>query len=699
MPAFVRLNTVSLGFSVLLAAGVACAAPTLLPETSINADREAEADSPRVKEVSTATRTATPVRYVPQAIDSVKTATVLDYGTNDLGTALSGIPNVSSGADTRFDSLRIRGFEASNDFYLDGVRDDSQYVRDLHNIERIEVLKGPAAVLYGRGSQGGIVNRISKAPEAGRRSSLEAQGGSEDLRSLYADLSADPSENISLRLNMGNQDSNSFRDDVSSHRQLFAPSISWQLTPRLNWLAQYEYSRFDRTPDRGIPGVGGRPADVKRGTTYGDDRDFIDDKTQSLRSKLTYELSDNWQLRQTLSVFKLNSDFDNTYLTSANALTNRVSRARFQQDLQTRNVFNNLEAEGTVDTFGFEHRLLTGVEIGSQRRDPKLYTVATTGPGRQTVPTLDLFNPDRNQSHTGTMVPSSDNHTEVESRAIYVQDQLRLNDQWQLLAGLRYDRFEVETTNKLRGIKDGRDNNSTSPRVGLVWTPLQDHSFYASWSKTYSPVGGGLIGITPGASGNANDLDPELTRQKEVGVKSDWLGERLSTTFAVYELELYNRRTTDPVNPTLTILTGLQRSRGIELTATGQLAANWYLRGGIGVQDATIVKDNNGLEGNRVSNVAKRNGSLFLTWKPEQGWYAETGLTLVGSRFADNQNTTVLPGYGRWDALAGFRQKDWDLRAALNNLTDRTYYSSATSAGQIRVGEPRNLVVTGTYSF
>ncbi|TWD99034.1 iron complex outermembrane receptor protein [Pseudomonas sp. AG1028] len=698
MPASLRLVPVSLGFSVLLITGFVAAASTVLPETSINADRDAEADNPRTREVSTATRTATPVRYVPQAIDSVKTASVLDYGTNDLATALSGIPNVSSAADTRFDGLRIRGFEASNDLYLDGVRDDSQYVRDLHNIERIDVLKGPAAVLYGRGSQGGIVNRVSKVPEAGRRSSIEAQGGSDDMRSLYADLSADASENISLRLNMGNQDANSFRDGISSHRQLFAPAISWQLTPQLNWLVQYEYSRFDRTPDRGIPGLNGRPADVKRETTYGDDRDYIDDKAQSLRSKLTFDLNDNWQLRQTLSVFKLDSDFDNTYLTGANAATNRVTRQRWQQDLQTRNVFSNLEAEGTVDTFGFEHRLLTGVEMGSQRRNPKLYTAATTGPGRQTVPTLDIYNPDRNQSHNGTMSLSSDNHTEVESRAIYLQDQLRLSDQWLLLAGLRYDRFDVDTTN-MASIKDGRDDNSVSPRVGLVWTPLQDHSFYASWSKSYSPVGGGQIGITPNATGNTNDLDPELTRQKEVGVKSDWLGDRLSTTFAVYELELYNRRTSDPDNPGLSILTGLQRSRGIELTATGQLAGNWYLRGGIGLQDATIVKDNNGFEGNRVSNVAKRNGSLFLTWKPEQGWYAETGLTLVGNRFADNLNTTVLPGYGRWDALAGFRQKDWDLRAALNNLTDRTYYSSATSAAQIRVGEPRNLVVTGTYRF
>ncbi|MBK5377982.1 TonB-dependent siderophore receptor [Pseudomonas sp. TH43] len=697
MPAPFRLTPVTLGLSAFLSSGFAYSA-TELPATAISA--EAQADDPRVKVSNTATRTSTPVRYVPQAIDSIKTSNVASYGTNDISDALSGMPNVSSSADTRFDSLRIRGFDASNDFYLDGIRDDSQYKRDLHNIERVEVLKGPAAVLYGRGSQGGIVNRVSKMPEAGRRSTIEAQGGSEDLRSLYADLSTDPSENISLRLNMGNMDENSFRDGVSGNRQLFAPSMSWQLTPDLNWLVQYEYSRYNRTPDRGIPGVNGRPADVGRDTTYGNDHDFIDDKSQSLRSKLTYEINDNWQLRQTLGVFKLDSDFDNTYLTGYTPATRQVTRQHWQQDLTTRNVYNNLELEGGFDTFGLEHRLLTGVETGSQRRDPTLYNAATgRTPGARPVPSLDLYNPNRDLRHTGSMQVSSSSHTVVESRAVYVQDQLRLNDQWQLLGGLRYDTFDIESTNKLRNMSEDRDSHSTSPRVGLVWTPLQNHSFYASWSKTFSPVGGGLIGITPGAAGNTNDLSPELTKQKEIGVKSDWLDDRLSTTLAIYDLELYNRRTTDPNDPTLTVMSGLQRSRGIELTATGNIVGNWYVRGGVGVQDATIEKDNNGLEGKRINNVAKHNGSLFLTWKPEMGWYGETGLTLVGQRYADNANTTVLPGYGRWDALVGYRMKDWDLRAALNNITDRDYYASATSQYQIQPGAPRSVVMTGTYSF
>lgn len=696
MPAPCRLSPLTLGLSLLFSTGLASAATTTLPETSVTADSTREEDNPRVKDVTTATRTSTPARYVPQAIDSVKTRNVLDYGSSNLGKALEGIPNVSSGADTRFDSLRIRGFDASNDFYLDGVRDDSQYTRDLHNIERVEVLKGPAAVLYGRGSQGGIVNRVSKAPEHGRRSTIEAQGGSQDLRSLYADLSADPSDTFSLRLNLGNEDKNSFRDGIDgNHRQLFAPSMSWQITPELNWLVQYEYSRYDRTPDRGIPGnpLTGRPADVSRKTTYGDtQRDYINDRAESLRSRLNYELNDQWQLRHTFSLFTLESDFDNTYLTAYRPATGLVDRQRWQQDLSTRNLYNTVELEGHVETFGLEHTLLVGLEMGEQRRNSLL----SQGVG---VPSVPLQGATASQQHNGTIRVSSNNHTDVESRGIYLQDQIRLNDQWQLLAGVRFDQFEVDTTNKLRNISEKQKDNSFSPRIGVVYTPWQDHSFYASWSKTYSPVGGGLIGITPGAAGNANQTDPEQTRQKEIGVKSEWFNERLSTTLAIYELELYNRRTRDPLNPELIQLSGLQRSRGLELTATGNVVGNWYVRGGIGLQDATIVKDNNGQQGNRINDVAKRNASLFVTWKPELGWYAETGLTLVGDRYADNQNTVILPGYGRWDALAGYRTHDWDVRAALSNITDKTYYSSATSAAQIQVGDPRSLVVTGTYNF
>lgn len=691
------LSRIALGLAATLMAPLALAAGASTDLPAIEVEGKGSQDT-RTREVSTATRTATPVRYVPQAIDSVRTQDALNYGATRIGQVLSGLPNVSDASDTRFDGLRIRGFDASNDFYLDGLRDDSQYTRDLHNIERIDVLKGPAAVLYGRGSQGGLVNRISKQPQAGLGSSIEAQLGSQDYRSLYADLSADASDDIALRLNLGEQDANSFRKGIDSSRQLFAPAMSWQLSPDLNWLVQYEYSRHNRTPDRGIPGLNGRPADVGRDTTYGDpQRDYIDDKAQSLRSRLTYDLSPDWQLRQNLGLFMLDSRFDNTYVTSVNAAARTVGRARWQQDLTTRNLFNSVELEGLVMTGDIEHRLLTGVELGSQQRNPKLYTNATGA--ANAVPALGIFDPDTGRQHTGRMVASSDAQHHIDSRALYLQDQVRLDEHWQVLLGLRYDHFEVDSENRLNGRRERRVDDSLSPRVGLVWTPVPEHSFYASFSKSYAPVGGGLIGITAGAAGNTNALDPELTRQKEVGVKSDWLDDRLSTTFALYEIELYNRRTSDPNNPGNVLLSGLQRSRGAELTATGRLYGNWVVRGGIGLQDATIVKDNNGFEGKRIGNVAKRNGSLFIGWQPEQGFYGETGVTLVGDRYADNANTVVLPGYGRWDALLGYRVEHWDLHAALTNLTDKTYYSTATSAVQIMPGDPRTLMTTLAYRF
>ena len=696
MPVLIRFMP-TLGTSLFLTTTLAFAAPATLPDTDIRS--ETDADDPRTVEVSTATRTATAARSIPQVIDSVKTAHLSAYGINDLGTALSGIPNVGDGGDTRFDSLRIRGFDASYDFFLDGVRDDSQYKRDLHNIERIDVLKGPAAVLYGRGSQGGIVNRISKVPIHGHRSSVEAKGSSDDTRSLYADLSTDPTDAVSTRLNLGTEDYNSFRDGVSGSRTLFAPSVSWQLNPDLNWLAAYEYSRFDRTPDRGIPGLGGRPVPVDRATTYGAKGDYIDDRTHTLRSKLDYALDDHWQLRHTTHLFQLHSQFDNTFLTGYDAGTDKVKRARWQQDLTTRNLFNNTEVEGDFTALGLEHRLLVGVELGSQRRDPTLHTAAQSGPGSKPVPALDRRNPDRNQRHDGHIRLSSRNHTEVESRAVYVQDQLRFNEHWQLLGGLRYDQFDIETTNRIKGISERRSSRSASPRIGVIWTPLTDHSFYASWTKTFSPAGGRLIGITPGTPSNSNDLSPELTRQKEIGVKSDWLDQRLSTILAVYETELYNRRTTDPDNPDLYVLTGEQRSRGMELTATGNVIGDWYLRSGLGVQNAVIVKDNNGLQGNRVTNVAKRNGSVFISWKPKVGWHAESGVTFVGQRYADRANSTILPGYGRWDALAGYREKDWSLTAALKNVADKRHFRTSTGASQLQPGEPRTLVITATHKF
>ncbi|WP_323973727.1 TonB-dependent receptor [Aeromonas hydrophila] len=642
------------------------------------------------EEVATATRTNTPAKLVPQAIDSVKASELTAFGQPTLSEALTGIPGVNASGDTRFDGVNIRGFSASNDFYLDGFRDDMQYTRDLGNTERVEVLKGPAAVLYGRGSTGGIVNRVSKKPQKGLESSVSAQVGSFDSRRLAADLNGEAGEQVQVRLNLAQEDKDSFRNGVTSKRTLLAPSVNWEINDKLNWLLQYERNEHDRTPDRGIPGVTGRPADVPKEYVYSDTRrDFIDDVAQSTRSRLTWDINDQWQLRQQLGYTSLDSQFDNTYVTSVKG--DQVTRSRWQQDLKANSLISNTEAEGQLQTGPVEHRLLVGVEQNWQERTPKLYQNATA------IPAGNLYDPGSLPTYDGAMKLSSDANHKVRGYGLYVQDQLSLGD-WHLLAGLRRDDFTVTSRRNDLNKEETVSVASLSPRLGLVWNPIEEHAFYASYSKTFTPVGGELIGITPGDKNN--NLDPQHTRLYEGGVKSDWLDGRLATTLSLYRLEMYNKRSKDPLDPTKVILTGLQRTEGIELSARAQLTDELYLRGGIAIQDAEQVKADADLQGKRPMNVSRQNGELFAGYQSgKQGWFGETGLTAVGDRFADNANTTTLPGYARFDARAGYRWQQWETQLSVENLTDHDYFVSATSASQIMPGTPRQLHLSAAYRF
>ncbi|HEG4448353.1 TPA: TonB-dependent siderophore receptor [Aeromonas hydrophila] len=642
------------------------------------------------EEVATATRTNTPAKLVPQAIDSVKASELTAFGQPTLSEALTGIPGVNASGDTRFDGVNIRGFSASNDFYLDGFRDDMQYTRDLGNTERVEVLKGPAAVLYGRGSTGGIVNRVSKKPQKGLESSVSAQVGSFDSRRLAADLNGEAGEQVQLRLNLAQEDKDSFRNGVTSKRTLLAPSVNWEINDKLNWLLQYERNEHDRTPDRGIPGVNGRPADVPKEYVYSDTRrDFIDDVAQSTRSRLTWDINDQWQLRQQLGYTSLDSQFDNTYVTSVKG--DQVTRSRWQQDLKANSLISNTEAEGQLQTGPVEHRLLVGFEQNWQERTPKLYQNATA------IPAGNLYDPGSLPTYDGAMKLSSDANHKVRGYGLYVQDQLSLGD-WHLLAGLRRDDFTVTSRRNDLNKEETVSVTSLSPRLGLVWNPIEEHAFYASYSKTFTPVGGELIGITPGDKNN--NLDPQHTRLYEGGVKSDWLDGRLATTLSLYRLEMYNKRSKDPLDPTKVILTGLQRTEGIELSARAQLTDELYLRGGIAIQDAEQVKADADLQGKRPMNVSRQNGELFAGYQSgKQGWFGETGVTAVGDRFADNANTTTLPGYARFDARAGYRWQQWETQLSVENLTDHDYFVSATSASQIMPGTPRQLHLSAAYRF
>ncbi|MFO4649310.1 TonB-dependent siderophore receptor [Vibrio cholerae] len=670
---------------VSLAVFAACAPAHAEQETLVITSQQSQ-----LPEVATATRTTTPAKLVPQTIDSLSAEELTAFGAPSLSEALAGVPGVNANGDTRFDGINIRGFSASNDFYLDGFRDDMQYTRDLGNIERIEVLKGPAAVLYGRGSTGGIVNRVSKVPHAGDAASVSARIGSHDYQRLAADLNGEVNQQVQVRLNIAQEDYGSFRHGVEGKRTLLAPSLNWDINDDVSWLIQYEQHSHNRVPDRGIPAVNGSPAEVPASSVYSDtSRDFIDDDVATTRSRITWAFHPEWQLRQQLSYTKLDSQFDNTYV--ARVSGDQVTRQRFQQDLQANNLISNTETEGTFNTGPIAHRILIGLEQGWQERSPKLYRNANS------IPSGNLYQPESLPTYNGPMSVFSDATHKVRSYGIYVQDQLQWGD-WIVLAGLRHDDFTVTTHRHDTHKEETISSNSLSPRLGVVWTPVQEHALYASYSQTYSPVGGGVIGITPGDK--HNHLDPEHSRLYETGVKSDWLEGRISTTLSVYRLEMYNRRMRDPNDQERIILTGLQRTDGIELSSRALLTDEFSLRGGIGLQDAKYVEADASEQGKRPTNVSRLNGELFVAYQSaSDGWFGETGFVAVGDRYADRTNTTKLPGYARFDARLGYQWQAWRTQLSVENLLDKDYYLSATSSTQIQPGAPREFYLTASYQF
>jgi len=641
---------------------------------------------------------------VPQAIDSVKGENLQNYGVKTLGEALSGIPNVTSQQEARFDSVYIRGFAATYDTFLDGIRDDAPYVRDFRAIERVDVSKGPAAVLYGRGSQGGVINRVSKKPQRDLESSVQLELGRWNAVSLYGDLSANLGETASVRLNVGQEQSDSYRHHINNQRkrQLFAPSVLWNITPQTQWMVQYEYGTFERPLEQGIPSIQGRPARFAWNVNYGDPlTDIVYDRNHSLRSHLTHQLAPDWTLRHSLGFFRFRNHMFNTYFNPADyaSASDIVSRRRWGRDITTRNLFNTLELEGVVRTGGIEHRTLVGVDYTRQQNDPTSFK--TDG---STIPSYPVGSPDPSIRYAGPMLVDRVQRHVVNSWGIYLQDQAKINDRWQVLLGVRQDGYSVESRTDPGGDAARREmakrtSHDMSPRVGLIWTPTAEHSFYGSFSKTFMPVGGGVFGIPTAPSNNGNELPPEHTRQFEVGVKSDWLDERLSSTLSLFNLELYNKRYTDPDDRTKVLMHGKQRSRGVEWSLAGRMSGNWYMRGGVGFQKAEIMADGNTETGRLSDNAPRRNASLFVTWKPQQGWFAETGFTAVGARIGGRNGQVTLPGYVRWDALLGWRSAHWDWTLSVVNLSDSDYYASVAHSGETFLGERRQVMSSLQYRF
>ncbi len=636
---------------------------------------------------STATKTPTPLINVPQTVAVITDHQLQDQAIRQLGEALRYIPGISleTGEGHR-DEIFIRGQETTADFYLDGLRDDAQYYRSLYNIERVEVLKGANALIFGRGGGGGVVNRVSKTAEPGDVfAELEGSVNNFGAFALAADANQPLSGTISARLNATYEEFGSNRDFYEGRFIGISPTISANVGPDTRLTATYSYDDDARVTDRGVPSFEGAPLRGFDDTFFGDpDFNYATAETHIARARIDHGFSDSWSANATLQY----ANYDKLY---ANILPNGTDGTSVQlsgyEDAQEReNIIAQANLVGEFATGALAHTLLLGVEASWQdslngRRNVQFpdgaggFTSRTSVPLAQvlTIPAFSLAAPNR----------ANDSSLSVLSG--YVQDQIRIGEHLDLIAGLRWDRFDLETTN-IAGNLTARVDEKVSPRIGVVFKPSDVLSFYTSYATSFLPQSGDQFFLI--APGDAN-FDPEKFTNYEIGAK--WLlRPDLFLTAAIFRLNRTNSKAPDPDNTGLTILAGESRTEGVEVSLVGNILPGWQASLGYTYLDGQLQTTTEaGPAGTRLQQLPEHQISAWNRVQLTDNFGIGLGAVYQDEQFTSFSGNVVLPSYWRVDAAAFFDVNDrLSVQLNVENLLDENYYPSAHGDNNIQPGIP-----------
>jgi catecholate siderophore receptor len=701
-----RLNPLMAALLATLC-GPALAQPTqpqTLGEVTVQSGANDDGYSPAVS--TAATKGSAPLRDVPQAVNVVPAQLLRDQGARSMEDALRNVPGVAmSHGDGQRDQVVIRGFTAIADQFVDGVRDDALYFRDLADIERIEVLKGPAAVLYGRGSSGGLINRVTKKPKFGETSGKATLGlGSFDFRRATADVNVGISNTAAFRINAAVEDSGSYRDQQFVKRHNFAPSLALKLAAQTDLLLQYTNARDKRLTDFGIPALNGRPVNVPASTYYGSSNAAQDDTTtstmQSFAATLNHRFNAAWSVRNVTRLYDYALDRYNTLPSGTTDPVNMtVGRTRAFILRDEKGVFNQTDVTWRNHFGGLKQEWLMGMELGQQKKRSES---VSGGADR-----VSIFNPIAAAPIIPAANYNADNaipsHTTQDTAALYWQDQITLAPQWKALVGARYDVFKQQTAYDRKLTTLSRTDRKFSPRAGLVWQPSDTVSYYVSYSKSFQPS---AEAFALSASNTASE--PEITQNKEIGFKLDLLDGRMNITGALFNLERTNIKNSDPANPSRQINVGTQRTNGLELTTNGRLPGRWDVSAGYAWLDGRMTKSlatTGSLQSptvavpaqGKVAALTPRNSAFLWAMKDMgHGLRVGGGVNYVGARFTSLTNLVTLPSYTTLDAALQYTLGRWDVDVNIKNLTNRKYYVSAHGSNDnlILPGSPRALQVT-----
>ncbi len=679
------------------------------------AKREQESKSSyKITRSTSATRTDTDLIDVPQAVSVVSIKQINDQAAGSIGDAVRYTPGIfSAQGEGNRETLVLRGNSTTGDFFVDGVRDDIQTYRDLYNIDRLEIFRGPNAMIFGRGGIGGVINRVTKVAGWNPVREVRAELGSYSHKRLQGDIGGAVNDTLALRLTGVWQDSGSYRDGVDNKRWGVNPTAAVRLGQATVLQLGYEHFEDDRIADRGVPsefrvaGKVAKPLKTPRGQFFGDSEGSPTwTNTDAATVFVEHSFSDRFSLRNRTRYADYDKFYQNVFTGAVNAAQTTVPISAYNQTTQRQNFLNQTDLNLTVDAGGMEHTILAGFEYGRQITENRRLEGRFAG-GAASV-TLPISASNQRLPTTWVAIASSgDNKGTTTVKAAYVQDQISLTSQLKVVAGVRYEEFNTNVTDRRTvGFPAGQQrvfdvtDKLWSPRVGLIWKPVENASVYAGYSRTYLPRGGDQL---TGLSISNQNLDPEEFQNLELGAKWD-ISPAFNVTAAVFQLDRSNvLALSDPNNaasPTVPI--GKQRTKGFEASATGELTAQWSFVAAYSYSDGTFLDTVSGTvrAGNQLANLPKHSGSLWTRYNVTPKLGLGLGAVVQGKRYAATDNIVAMPGFERVDGAVFYTLSDQvSVQLNVENLLDKHYYVFAHSNDNITPGSPRAVKVALTARF
>jgi catecholate siderophore receptor len=703
-----RLRTM---MTALLAAAAASAAnaddaasstPTPLPHVTVTAEHESEGYL--VENSRTATKTSTPLVDVPQSVSVVTLDLIRDQSMQSLADVARYVPGagMAQGEGNR-DTIILRGNSSTSDFFLDGVRDDVEYFRDLYNLDRVEVLKGPNAMIFGRGGAGGVVNRVTRQANWQPVREVSLQGGSWDNMRGSFDFGDAISERFAARVTGVYEDSESYRDGFTLERKGVNPTFAFAIGEATVLRLSYEYYDYERVADRGIPSLADsdsavdRPFRTDASTFFGDpDQSPTYATVNQGAVVIDHAFNDNVSLRNRTVYADYDKFYQNVFAGGpVDPATGLVPLAAYNNEQLRENIFNQTDLTFAFATGSIGHEFLTGVELGEQVTDNFRQTGFFNG--TNLLFPVDASDPMVSVPVTFAQAPlDNDNHGRATIAAAYVQDQIQLTPQWLAVLGLRYDNFDMDFTNNRTGENFRTSDDLLSPRGGLIYKPVENVSLYASYSMTYVPRAGSQLASL--AVTNAA-FDPEEFENIEVGAKWD-VSPALALTAAVFQLDRKNVIIPDPNNPTdaaASLLVDGQRTEGVELGIGGQVTEAWSIQGGYAWQDGQLTED---LGGTRLAQLPEHVVSLWNRYDFTPAWGVGLGVIYQTQTYASSDNLVTLPEFTRMDAGVFYAPSErLSMQLNVENLFDEDYYPKAHNNNNITPGSPLAVRFGVTASF